>query len=106
MGLFQRLLGPDINEGIRTFHDTKGACLMDVRTPQEYRQGHVPGSINIPLDSLSRVQKKVKNRNTPLYVYCLSGARSRQAVSQLGQMGYTNVTNIGGYQKYKGKAEM
>lgn len=93
----------DINKKVQECHDTPNARLIDVRTPQEYKEGHIPESLNIPLDDLGRIRKKVKDRNTPLYVYCFSGARSRQATGQLEAMGYTRVTNIGGYRQYKRK---
>jgi len=47
----------------------------------------------------------VDNKDAPLFVHCLSGARSRQAATVLKQMGYTNVTNIGGIADYHGKVE-
>ena len=79
--------------------------LLDVRTPQEYREGHIPGSQNVPLQQLDKVEEVTENKDTVLYVYCRSGARSRQAVSLLQAMGYTNVHNIGGIAAYSGKVE-
>ena len=54
MGFFDFLKGPDINQGIAEYRGTQGAVLLDVRTAQEYRGGHIPGSKNIPLQSLGR----------------------------------------------------
>ncbi len=105
MGLFDFLRGPDINEGVSTYHNTAGAVLLDVRTPEEYRQGHIPGSRNIPLQTIEKVVGIVPAKDAPLFVYCLSGARSRQATGALSQMGYTNITNIGGISSYTGKVE-
>ena len=82
-----------------------GAVLLDVRTPQEYREGHIPGSQIVPLQQLDKVEEVTENKDTILYVYCRSGARSRQAVSLLKHMGYTNVHNIGGIAAYSGKVE-
>ena len=73
--------------------------------PQEYREGHIPGSQNVPLQQLDKVEEVTENKDTVLYVYCRSGARSRQAVSLLKHMGYTNVHNIGGIAAYSGKVE-
>lgn len=53
MGLFDFLKGPDIQQGVREYGETPGAVLLDVRTPQEFREGHIPGSRNVPLQSLS-----------------------------------------------------
>ena len=79
--------------------------LLDVRTPQEYREGHIPGSINVPLQSLSTADQIPAGKDTLLFVYCYSGARSAQAVKALAQMGYINVKNIGGIAAYTGKVE-
>lgn len=105
MGLFGFFNTPDINEGVARFGSTASAVLLDVRTPAEYGQGHIPHSRNIPLQELSRAETVVPDKATPLFVYCLSGARSRQAVSELKRMGYANVENIGGINGYRGKAE-
>lgn len=104
MGIFDFLMGPDINQGIQEYHAVPGAVLLDVRTPEEYRQGHIPGSNNVPLYVMDQV-KEVADLDTPLFVYCHSGARSREAVSMLERMGYQQVKNIGGITAYKGKVE-
>ena len=105
MGIFDFFKQPDINQGVQEYKNAAGAVLLDVRSPQEYREGHVPGSQNVPLQQLDKVEEVTENKDTVLYVYCLSGARSRQAVSLLKHMGYTNVHNIGGIAAYSGKVE-
>ena len=105
MGFFDFLKQPDINKGVADFHNTEGAILVDVRTPQEYRDGHIPGSTNIPLQTIDKISSVVDNKNIPLFVYCYSGGRSRQAASMLQHMGYSNVHNIGGITAYSGKVE-
>ena len=104
MGMFNFLRNTaDINTGVAEYETNDGAVLIDVRTAEEYRDGHIDGSVNIPLDRISSVENTVKDKSTPLYVYCLSGGRSGQAVSYLKQMGYTNTKNIGGISSYRGK---
>lgn len=104
MGLFGSLFsGADINAGVEEFTKTQGAKLIDVRSKQEYNSGHIEKSINIPLDRLEMIDNKVKGKDTPLFVYCQSGARSAQATNIFKQMGFTNVHNIGGIASYKGK---
>lgn len=103
MGLFDFLKHTDINQGVAGFQQTAGAVLVDVRTPEEYRDGHVPGSINVPLQQIEDIELEVAEKNTPLYVYCRSGARSRQAAALLKEMGYEDVHNIGGILDYQGK---
>ena len=105
MGIFDFFKQPDINQGVQEYKNAVGAVLLDVRTPQEYREGHIPGSQNVPLQQLDKVEEVTENKDTILYVYCHSGARSRQAVSLLKHMGYTNVHNIGGIAAYSGKVE-
>ena len=105
MGIFDFFKQPDINQGVQEYKNTAGAVLLDVRSPQEYREGHIPGSQNVPLQQLDKVEEVTENKDTVLYVYCRSGARSRQAVSLLQAMGYTNVHNIGGIAAYSGKVE-
>ena len=105
MGFFDFFKQPDINQGVNEFRQREDAILLDVRTPQEYQSGSIPGSQNVPLQSIDKVDTVVENKDAALYVYCHSGARSRQAVSVLQHMGYTNVTNIGGIAAYRGKVE-
>ncbi|MGF7017885.1 phage shock protein E [Lachnospiraceae bacterium PF1-21] len=101
-GLFKR---GNINKGVDEFKVTNGAVLLDVRTKEEYEDGHVPGSKNINVAEIEKISYLVDNRATPLFVHCLSGARSSRAVSALKNMGYTNVKNIGGISSYKGTIE-
>lgn len=105
MGFFDFLKQPDIDQGLEACRATPSAVLLDVRTPEEYAEGHIPGGRNVPLQRLDAVESAVKSKDTPLFVYCLSGARSRQAVSMLRSRGYTNVQNIGGISAYSGKVE-
>ena len=105
MSFFDLFKQPDVNRGVKEFQRTSGAVLLDVRTPAEYRSGHIPGSKNIPLQTIDKVSAVAENKDTALYVYCQSGARSRQAAGVLKQMGYTNVNNIGGIAAYAGKVE-
>ena len=105
MRFFDFLKQPDINQGVEQYKTTSGAILLDVRTPQEYCEGHITGGQNLPLQSIDKAAVIIDNKDTPLFVHCLSGGRSRQAAAVLKQMGYTNVTNIGGIADYHGKVE-
>ena len=105
MGFFDFLKQPDINKGVMEYRNTDGAVLLAVRTPQEYRERHIPGSKNVPLQQLDKISSVADNKNVPLFVYCYSGGRSRQAASMLQHMGYTNVQNICGITAYQGKVE-
>lgn len=105
MGLFDFFKQVDINQGVEEYRAAPGAVLLDVRTPDEYRQGHIPGSKNLPLQSLDNVAAIVKDKESPLFLYCYSGARSRQAAGMLRRMGYAKANNIGGIAAYSGKVE-
>ena len=105
MGWFGILNKPDINAGVKTARSTPNAVILDVRTKQEYAEMHIPGSIHIPLDALAKAEEQIPDKNTPIFVHCLSGARSMQAEQILKRMGYQKVTNIGGIQSYTGKTE-
>ena len=83
MGLLDFLRRPDINEGAARWASTPGALLLDVRTPAEFREGHIPGSRNLPLDQIRRAEEVAAERETPLFLYCASGARSGAAARQL-----------------------
>lgn len=105
MGFLDFLKGPDVNRGVKEFRETPGGVLLDVRTPQEYQSGHIPGSVNAPLQTLGGRASLPADQDTPLFVYCHSGARSGQAVRLLTRMGYANAKNIGGIAAYTGKVE-
>ena len=103
MGFFT--MTADINKGVEECRATPGAILLDVRTPEEYKEGHIPGSVSIPLAALPARYNELGALDTPLFVHCLSGGRSGQAVSFLKSAGYTNVKNIGGINAWRGKVE-
>ena len=105
MSLFGFMKRPDINQALEEYRAREGAVLLDVRTPEEYREGHIPGSINVPLQSIDKVDLAVAGKDKTVFVYCRSGARSSQAVAFMKQMGYTEVHNIGGILDYNGKVE-
>jgi phage shock protein E len=73
------------------------AFLVDVRTPQEFAEGNVEGSVNIPLDTVQAQLTKFKNKNN-IVVFCRSGNRSGQAKTILEQNGFANVVNGGTWQ--------
>ena len=72
------------------------ASVGDVRTPGEYRDGHYPGAVNIPLNELVQRLNEFKEMKKPIVAYCRSGARSGMAVSLLKQNGFSEVYNGGG----------
>lgn len=72
---------------------------IDVRTPEEFKEGHLKDAINIPVDQIgARIGSVSPDKSAPVNLYCRSGRRSEAALQELKKMGYTNVTNHGGYQ--------
>ena len=92
----------DINAGVEECRTTPGAVLLDVREADEFRSGHIPGAVNLPL---SRIEEAKLEKNAPIFAYCLRGTRSKRAVSCLARLGYTKVRSIGGITRYKGELE-
>lgn len=77
---------------------------IDVRSPEEFKEGHLNGALNIPVEQIGRrIQAVSPNKNAPINLYCRSGRRADVALQELKKMGYTNVTNHGGYQDLIGK---
>ena len=64
-------------------NENKDTLLVDVRSKDEYKQGHIPGSKNIPLDQITAIEKAAKDKDKEIIVYCLSGARASSACSVL-----------------------
>ncbi len=102
MGLFNLFKHVDINAEVEAMKSVENAVLLDVRSKEEYSGGHIPGSKNVPVENIEKVADVIKDKNTPVYVYCLRGSRSASAVSAMKKMGYTNAKSIGGIAAYKG----
>lgn len=79
------------------------AVFLDVREPDEYEQGAVPGAVHIPRGQLeSQIENAVSDRDAEVVVYCAGGVRSAFAADTLGKLGYENVVSmIGGFNKWK-----
>ncbi len=77
---------------------SEGARLLDVRTENEYRQGALQDAINHPVEWISAGFHPQEEKETPLIVYCVSGARSSAAKSMLLAAGFKEVHDLGSYQ--------
>lgn len=83
----------------------KNSVLIDVRTPAEYKGGHIPGAKNINVSD-SGFMKKLEglDKSKKYMVYCRSGSRSAMACSIMARAGFTNLNNLrGGIMAYRGK---
>ena len=105
MGLFSTTAVQDINEGVAEYGRTKGAVLIDVREPDEFAKGHIPGAVNLPLQQFMKITELVPDKSTSLFVYCLVGGRTKRACTGYTKLGYTNVHNLGGINAYTGPQE-
>ena len=75
----------------------QGAILVDVRSRQEYQEGHLAGAINIPeYEIIRRVEKEITKKNQLIVIYCQYGGRSRNVYIMMRKLGYTNVYNLYG----------
>lgn len=72
-----------------------GALLVDVRTPEEWSEGHVEGAVNVPMGHLERRVPELAKRDRPIVLYCRSGSRSWRAQGTLQDIGFTQVYNLG-----------
>lgn len=73
----------------------EGAMLIDVRSPQEYKEGHINGAISIPnYEIKKRINKIVPNKEQQVIVYCSTGSRSKKVQKELNREGYTQIYNL------------
>lgn len=77
-------------------HLAEGALVIDVRTPEEFRESHVRDAINLPLGQVvDGISRQVSDKDRVLLLHCLSGGRSGIATQKLRRLGYTRVFNLG-----------
>lgn len=82
------------------------SILIDVRTPQEFNDGHIQGALNIPYDVIDeRIGEVAGDKDESIVLYCRSGRRSGIALDTLKDLGYTQVENAGGYTTLKRELE-
>ena len=83
-------------EAIRLL-DSGKARAVDVREPDEYAVGHIPGALLLPLGQITdRAQEVLPDKEAPWLVYCRTGRRSADAVQKLEALGYTSLYDLGG----------
>jgi phage shock protein E len=84
LGFIKKLFGPptDFKQLVQN-----GAIIIDVRSANEYKAGHIPGSLNIPVDSIKNKIEEIRKKNKPVITCCRSGARSGMAKSILSSAG-------------------
>lgn len=85
--------------------EEEGGILLDVRTPEEFEEAHLPGAVNVSHDQLESQLTEIEtltegDKSKPIVTYCGSGKRAGAARKTLEAAGYTNVTNVGGMTDY------
>ena len=89
------LKGGKVSQNVVVEMIKAGAQIVDVRSPDEFRDGFFPGAMNIPVGDLARRMGEVK-KNKGVVLFCASGARSSMAARMLKQAGFAEVVNAGG----------
>lgn len=84
--------------------DYDDEIVLDVRTPEEYAEAHIPGAINVPNEEIGEdAVAQLPDKDQLILVYCRSGNRSKQAAQKLADQGYTNVVEFGGINDWHGE---
>lgn len=74
-----------------------GVAIVDVRTPEEYAEAHIPGAVNIPNETIgSQKPEALPDEDAALILYCRTGRRSKEASDKLLALGYQNISDMGG----------
>lgn len=96
----------DMGEAEKMMKEETEYIILDVRTPEEYKEGHIPQAINIPNETIgTKDLPELPNKNQLIFVYCRSGNRSKQAAGKLSKLGYSNIVEFGGIIDWKGEIE-
>jgi len=91
-------------EAMKMMEEEDDYLILDVRTPEEFAEGHIPDAVNIPNETIgSDVSDVLKDKDQILLIYCRSGNRSKQASSKLAMLGYTNIYEFGGINTWPGE---
>lgn len=93
-----------MDDALRMMSSEIGYIILDVRTAEEYNEGHIPGAINVPNESIGNSEiPELPDKSQHILVYCRSGRRSKEAAEKLVKLGYTNVSEFGGIIDWKGE---
>ena len=86
-----------MDEIVQIMNENSNYIILDVRSMQEYNEGHIPNAICIPNETISEdIINKLPNKEQLILIYCRSGNRSKQAAQKLKNLGYTNLIEFGG----------
>ena len=95
-----------MDEAVKMMKEEKDYIILDVRRPDEFAEGHIPGAINLPNENIGSAEiPELPDKAQLILVYCRSGRRSKEASEKLVKLGYTNIVEFGGSQDYEGEIE-
>ena len=93
-----------MSDAVSLMEQESGYIILDVRTPEEFSAGHIPGAINVPNETIGDADiPQLPDREQLILVYCRSGNRSKQASEKLAALGYTNIVEFGGINDWPGE---
>ena len=94
----------NMEEAAEIMEKESGYIILDVRTPEEFAEKHIPGALNIPNEAIGTEEiPELPDKQQLILVYCRSGNRSKQASEKLVAQGYTNVVEFGGINDWTGE---
>ena len=95
-----------MEEAVQMMEAESGYVILDVRRPDEYAAGHIPGAINVANETIGTAEiPELPDKDQLILVYCRSGRRSKEASEKLVKLGYTNIVEFGGILDWKGEIE-
>ena len=95
-----------MNDIEKIMNENENYIILDVRTIEEYNDGHIPNAICIPNETIDEnVVNKLPNKEQLILIYCRSGNRSKQATIKLKDLGYLNLIEFGGIIDWPGEIE-
>ena len=93
-----------MDEAVNMMAQENGYIILDVRRPDEFAEGHIPGAINVANETIGTDEiPELPNKDQLIMVYCRSGRRSKEASEKLVKLGYTNIVEFGGILDWKGE---
>ena len=93
-----------MDEAVAMMERESGYIILDVRTPEEFAEKHIPNAINVPNENIGTDEiSQLPNKDQLIMVYCRSGRRSKEAAEKLVKLGYTNIVEFGGILDWKGE---
>ena len=93
-----------MDEAVAMMAEESGYIILDVRTPAEFAEKHIPNAINVPNETIGTDEiSALPDKNQLIMVYCRSGRRSKEAAEKMVKLGYTNIVEFGGILDWKGE---